>query len=72
MDREPKNLAIFSRDAALEYTEHHLAEDFPGLRLSQVAGCSMEWKERQEGYSQLTDSTDRQAGSRQKTGRVSL
>lgn len=47
MDREPKNLAIFSRDAALEYTEHHLAEDFPGLRLSQVAGCSMEWKERQ-------------------------
>lgn len=49
MCRESETLATLPGDAGLERTEHHPAAEFPGLRLTQVAGLSMEWKERQAG-----------------------
>lgn len=49
MYKESPNLAAVPSNAALEHTEHHLTQEFPGLRLIQLAGLSVEWKERQTG-----------------------
>lgn len=49
MYKESPNLATVPIDAALEPTEHRLTQEFPGWRLIQLAGLSVEWKERQTG-----------------------